>query len=71
MEADEGTSQDGEGQMDVLAAFVVNGETAEAVESGQCALDHPAIPSQALAQVHTAAGNPRYKERRRHSGRQR
>jgi hypothetical protein len=44
--------------MDVLASFIANGETAEAVEPRQGALHHPAISSQALADVHAAAGNP-------------
>ncbi|EIM26479.1 hypothetical protein MicloDRAFT_00030280 [Microvirga lotononidis] len=37
---------------------MANGETAEAVEPRQCALDHPAIASRALAGIHAAAGNP-------------
>jgi len=44
--------------MDVLASFIADGETAEAVKPCQCALHHPAMPSQALTVVHTAAGNP-------------
>ncbi len=43
--------------MDVLASFIADGETAEAVEPRQCALHHPSISSQALTVVHTAAGN--------------
>lgn len=58
VEADECASKCGEGQMDVLASFIANGETAEAVEPSQCALHHPAMPSQVLTVVHTAAGNP-------------
>ena len=58
VEADERASECGEGQMDVLATLIANGETAEAVEPCQCTLDYPAIPSQALTDVHTAAGNP-------------
>jgi hypothetical protein len=44
--------------MDVLASFIADGETAEAVEPRQCALNHPPVVSQSLADVHTAAGNP-------------
>jgi hypothetical protein len=44
--------------MDVLTSFIADGETAEAVEPRQCALNHPAVASQVLTDVHTAAGNP-------------
>ncbi len=57
-EADKRASECGEGEMDVLASFIANGETAEAIEPSQCALYHPAMPFQALTVVHTAAGNP-------------
>ncbi len=44
--------------MDVLASFIADGETAEAIEPRQCALDHPPVASQSLADVHTTAGDP-------------
>jgi hypothetical protein len=44
--------------VDVLASVIANGEATEAVEPRHCALHHPSISSQALADVHTAAGNP-------------
>ncbi len=44
--------------MDVLTSFIPDGETAKAVEPSQCALHDPAISSQALADVHAAAGDP-------------
>lgn len=45
--------------MDVLTSLIANGEAAEAVEPGQCALHYPPIAAQSLTDVHTAAGNPR------------
>ncbi|GEO18089.1 hypothetical protein MAE02_57850 [Microvirga aerophila] len=44
--------------MDVLASFVANGETAEAVEPCQCALHHPTISPEPLAAINAAAGDP-------------
>ena len=44
--------------MDVLAPFIADGETAEAIEPRPCALNPPPVASQSLADVHTAAGNP-------------
>jgi hypothetical protein len=58
VEADERASERGEGQMDVLASFIADGETAEAIEPGQCALHYPPVASQSLADVHTTAGDP-------------
>ena len=43
--------------MDVAAAFVSNGESAEAVEPGEAALDHPAVPAKLFFAVDAAAGN--------------
>lgn len=57
VEADQSTSERGEGQMDVLTTLIADGETAEAIEPRQCALHHPPIASQALADVHTTAGD--------------
>ena len=40
VEADESTSKRGEGEMDVLATLIADGETAEAVEPSQCSLHY-------------------------------
>ena len=43
VETDEGTAKGEEGLMDVGAALIADGETAEAIEPGQGPLDHPAM----------------------------
>lgn len=48
-----------EGLEDMSAAFVADGEAAEAAEPSQGTLDHPAMPSQALGAVDAAPGDPR------------
>jgi hypothetical protein len=59
VEADQSTSEGGKGEMDVLTTLIADCKAAEAVEPSQCALHHPAISSQALADVYPAAGDPR------------
>ncbi len=45
--------------MDVGTAFVADGEAAEAADPGQRALDHPAVPAQALAILDAPPGDAR------------
>lgn len=47
-----------EGSEDVGAPFVADGDPTEAGEPWQGALDHPAVPAQALAAFDAAAGDP-------------
>lgn len=47
-----------EGFEDVGAALVADGQPPEAAEPSQGALDHPAMPSQALAALDAAPGDP-------------
>jgi hypothetical protein len=57
--ADETGGEMMESLEDVSAAFVADGEAAEAAEPSQGTLDHPAMPSQALGAVDPAPGDPR------------
>ncbi len=43
--------------MDVVAAFVTDGEAPELSQPGQCAFDHPPVPAQPLAGIHALAGD--------------
>src|SRR5258708_23028519 len=45
--------------MDLRAQLVTDGEPAEAIEPGQRALHHPAMPSESLARFDAPAGDPR------------
>src|SRR5918998_1169984 len=58
-EADQAGGEQVEAEQDVEPALVPDREPAEAGEPGQRALDHPAVPAQALGALDTAAGDPR------------
>src|SRR5688572_11067416 len=58
VEADERTAQGEEGLMDILAPFIPDRQPPIAVEPGQGALDHPAIPAQPLAGFPSLARDP-------------
>jgi hypothetical protein len=57
VEADESAAEDHEGFVDVGAPLVTDRKAAEAIEPGQCALDNPAVPTQAFAAVHPTPGD--------------
>ena len=59
VETDEGAGECGEGEVDVGAAFVSDGETAEAGEPGEGALHHPAVPAEAFGAFDTPPGDTR------------
>ena len=68
LEANESESEGEEGEMDVGAAFVSDGEAAELVEPGVCAFDGPAVLAVCLtafdaapcdAMLDTSAGAPK------------
>jgi hypothetical protein len=56
-EADQGGGEQVEPEQDVEPALVADGEPPEAREPGQRALDHPAMPAQALRALDTSAGD--------------
>src|ERR1700712_3784404 len=55
--ADEGASEQGEGHVDVVAALIAHGKTAQAGHPGMGAFHDPAMASQSLAAVHALAGD--------------
>src|SRR5262245_60712304 len=57
MEAEEGTAEGEEGLMAIGAPLVAHGQAAAAIEPGQRALEHPAMPTEALAGVEAFAGD--------------
>lgn len=69
--ADESTREREESLSDIGAALVAHFETAETVEPGERPLDHPAIPTEALARLDAAAGDAGMMPRERNARRQR
>src|SRR4051812_4539836 len=57
--AGERGSQSQECAEQLRGALVAQGQPAVAAQPGQRALDHPTVPAQLLAALHSAAGNPR------------
>lgn len=51
LEADDGGGECSEGEMDVGAAFVADGDAPEAVEPSEGSLNHPAIAAEVLSTV--------------------
>ena len=58
-EADDGTGEGGEGEVDVGAALVADRQMPEPGEPGEGALDHPAMSSKARAALDPATGDAR------------
>jgi hypothetical protein len=56
-EADNGAGNQRQGNGDVRAALVSNGQTAKLAQPCQCALHNPTVPPQPLARVHPPASN--------------
>ena len=59
VEGDEAGLEEREGLVDVGAPLVADGQAAGAIEPGMAALDHPAMPSEPVASLDAAPGNPR------------
>lgn len=60
VKGDEGASQGREGEVDVGASFITDGEATEAGKPRQGAFHDPAVSSQALAALDAPAGDARY-----------
>src|SRR3954468_3765231 len=57
-EADRGTGEDEEGEVDVITALVPDDQPTAAGDPGQGTLDHPPVPAEALAALDPAPGDP-------------
>src|SRR3954470_11610300 len=58
-EADRGTGEDEEGEVDVITALVPDDQPTAAGDPGQGTLDHPSMPAEALAALDPAPGDAR------------